>query len=225
MKLAKIYSALVAICFLASLCPAQNTPPPPPGMSKEEGKKWTKQQKNKEEKNKEESKKWTKQQKNEEKIQENARKKKEMEPDLPEAVTPATLPVDMTAKPEDVALFFKDYVGKTIKFEAVGIFELEAVRGTNEEMYGIDVSSKESYSKYVSPINKLNFIMTEQLAREVTAEQAHFLEIFYNGKIRRNVNIFAEMRRGKDDSKIAYILCMEFISKGIGITKKVGSCQ
>ncbi len=35
-----------------------------------------------------------------------------MEPD--EAVAPATLPVDMTAKPEDVALFFKDYVGKTI---------------------------------------------------------------------------------------------------------------
>ncbi len=218
MKPAKIYSALITICFLASFCLAQDPPPPPSNMSKKEAKEWVKQQKDRSEKARKEE---EKAQKEEEKV----RKKKAMEPQLPEAMTPATLPVDITATPEDVALFFNDYVGKTIKFESVGIFELEAVPGTNEEMYGIDVSSsKESYSKYIS-LSKLGFTMTSQLAREVTAEQKEFVGIFYNGKIRRNVNIFAEMRRGNNDSKIAHILCIEFISKGIGITRRLGSCE
>jgi hypothetical protein len=212
MKLAKIYSALIAICFLTSLCLAQDTPPP--GMSEKETKKWIKQQKASK-----------KIQEKARKKEEEARKKEEKKPKPPEYFAPATLPFDITAKAETVALFFNDYLGKTVKFESVGIYQLEAVTGTNEEMYGIDVSSKERYSKYTSPSNKLNFIMTNHLAREVTAEQESFLKAFPSGTVLRNVNIFANMRRGKDSSKIAYILCMEFVTRNDDITKQIGNCQ
>jgi hypothetical protein len=211
MKLAKIYSALIAICFLTSLCLAQDTPPP--GMSEKETKKWIKQQKASK-----------KIQEKARKKEEEARKKEEKKPKLPEALAPATLPFDITAKAETVALFFNDYLGKTVKFESVGIYQLEAVTGTNEEMYGIDVSSvQEIYSKYTSPSNKLNFIMTNHLAREVTAEQEPVRKVF--PQAHHSVNIFANMRRGRDGSKIAYILCIEFIKRNTGITRQIGNCQ
>ncbi len=200
MKLTKIYATLIAICFLTSLCLAQGAPPPPPGMSEKETKKWKKQQKN--------------------------RKKEEKKSELPQTVVSGTPPFDIMEKPEKVALFFNDYLGKAIKFESVTIFRIEAVPRTNEEMYGLDViSDQDAYSRYVTPVSKLNFIMMNHVAREVAAEQEEFIKTFPSGKVGRIVNVYAEMKRGEDGSKIAYVWCIDFVTKGVGVTKRVGLCQ
>jgi hypothetical protein len=216
MKMAKIYLSLIISCFLASVCPAQNipsAPPPPPNSSAKEIEKWNK-----------------KQQKINEKNQAKSRKEKKKSPPIIvvnyDSSNAATRDFDIVTTPEKVTPFFNEYVGKIIKFESHTIFQIEAVRGTNEEIYGIDVNSLEKrYSKSFSPYNELNFIMSATLAREVMQEQEEWLTKFPQGKIRRLVNIFAEMRRGENEAKIAYILCVEFTNKSTGIPKSVGSCQ
>jgi hypothetical protein len=128
--------------------------------------------------------------------------------------------------PEKVGLFFNDYVGKIIKFESLGIFELQAVPGTDDKLYGIDVSSaNRNYLKMFSSSFPLNFVMNDTLAREVTQEQEEFIKTFPSGRIRRNVNIYAEMQRGKYEAKIAHIMCIEFIIRDVGIGKSLGSCN
>ncbi len=220
MKVAKIYLSLIISCFFASVCLAQTVPdndipPTPPGMSAKEVENWK-----------------AKQQKATEKSEAKSLKKKKKHPNQISEErnnyhsNAATRSFDTATTPEKVTLFFNDYVGKIIKFESLGIFQLEAVRGTNDEIYGIDVNSdEEQYSKSFSPYNKLNFIMSDTLAREVMQEQEEWLRLFPQGKLRRLVNIFAEMRRGEHEGKIAYILCVEFDNKKVGVTKSIGSCQ
>jgi hypothetical protein len=167
-----------------------------------------------------ETEKWNKkQQKAFKKSQERSRKEEKKHP-TPIIVESPTIPIHGIETPEKVALFFNDYVGKTIEFESVGIFELEAVRGTGDKIYGIDVSSgKESYSKYFGIANPLNFVMDDTLAREVTQEQEEWIKSFPSGRLRRRVNIYAEMRRGEYEAKIAYIRCIEFKTKSLGSCK------
>lgn len=216
MKLTKISLSVMALFFFTLLCPAQKVPPPPPppGSSAEDLENWQ-----------------TKHQKDMEKLQRKiSRNEKKESSKFPTATTPsaaATMHFDVLTTPEKVVVFFNDYVGKIIKFESLGIFELEAVHGTNDKIFGIDVSSgRENYSKTFMPFNpRLQFLMDEGLAREVALEQEEFISKFPGGSLKRLVNIYAEMRRGENESKIAYIRCIEFVNRQIGVTKSLGSCQ
>jgi hypothetical protein len=191
-------------------------------MSAKEVEKWKEQQQKTLEKSQE---KGRKEQEKSRKQQEKSRKQQEKNP-TPTTVASSTIRFDTVTTPEKVGLFFNDYVGKIIKFESLGIFELQAVPGTDDKLYGIDVSSaNRNYLKMFSSSFPLNFVMNDTLAREVTQEQEEFIKTFPSGRIRRNVNIYAEMQRGKYEAKIAHIMCIEFIIRDVGIGKSLGSCN
>jgi hypothetical protein len=240
-KLAKIYLALIAICFLTPLCLAQDTiPPPPPGTSAKDAEKWNKKQQKVLEKSqerilKEEAKhpKATSQSNNNSNVgQESdfvitnaAGEKIHQKSDFVTGITP-----------EKVALFFDDYVGKTIKF-SVWLGKIELSQDNTGKVYGITVQTedKQYFFGKVLPkrVQAINFVLSEAIARK-TMEAQEELSNTVDGRAStdlRGANIYTEIKQF-GDYNVATVLCIEFI--GIqsqqngrlmqGVIKSIG-CQ
>ncbi len=120
--------------------------------------------------------------------------------------------------PEKVALFFDDYVGKTLKL-SVWLGTVEATEDATGKVYGILVKSEDGkiftsriFQRSIKPIN---FVLSDDMARktiEAQEELSNTVDGRANSTVVRGANIYTEIKR-IENYNIAYILCIEFTGR------------
>jgi hypothetical protein len=237
MRLAKIYLSLIVSCFFTSVCLAQNTtaqpPPPPPGASAKEAEKWNKKQQTAYEKSQERIRKEEKKHPNsiiggvynpnENNSSQSNNSNVGQKSDFvitnisgEKLYQKSDFVTGMT--PEKVALFFDDYVGKTIKF-SVWLGTIEATEDSTGKAFGISVRTEDG--EYFLPriyqkrVKSLNFVLSEDMARktmEAQEELSNTVDGRANSTTSRGAYIYTEIKQ-IGDYNLANILCIEFIGR------------
>jgi hypothetical protein len=117
--------------------------------------------------------------------------------------------------PENVSLFFDDYVGKTIKF-SVWVGTITVTEDRTGKKYGILVKSEDgrifTSEIYKRSVKALNFVLSEDMARKTIEAQeqfSHTVDGRANETVVRGANIYAEIIK-TEDYNIANVLCIEF---------------
>ena len=133
----------------------------------------------------------------------------------------------LSATPEDVALFPKDYNGKLIKFSGLRIGSMEPYSEGNLNLFFLDVTSRDGkfFTNIGSP-GSLNFVMSEDFARELQAEYHRSQKGEYTNYV---VNALVKLKVANDDAGrnwiLAAIRCIEFQSYSGKTSRSIGTCN
>lgn len=133
--------------------------------------------------------------------------------------------VPVLATPENVALFPKDYLEKTVRFGSVKIGDIGSYNDGSQTAYPLEVESPNGKSFYnsVNARQGINFLMDENIARILQSKYQSFGKGYLTQFIVNLVVIIKAVNDGQGNSIVfGVVRCIEFQNTRGSVTETIG---